>query len=264
MPSQGPKLTLFRGWPDRGKYVASPFVTKLEFRLRHARLPYCVEAGSAKAAPKGKIPYVDLGALVAEDGSEEGSSRMGDSTFIIQWLLGMGKIPDLNGELTVGQKLEDLALRALLEEKLYFYHMRERWLENFYTQRDTALYAIPYPVRVVVGYLVHRTVSSTLHGQGVGRLTAEEVRGLKTEIWQSIDSVLEQRLHGAHTAEEPVWILGGVQPSECDATLFGFIVSVLASDSAPGSKKLVKTFPAVIEYARRIHNGLFPDYEVWA
>jgi hypothetical protein len=120
MPSKGPKLTLFRGLPDRGKYAGSPFTTKLEFRLRHARLPYSVEAGSVKTAPKGKIPYVDLGALVDEDGSE-GSAQMGDSTFIIQRLLGMGKIPDLNGELTAGQKLEDLAIRALLEEKLYFY-----------------------------------------------------------------------------------------------------------------------------------------------
>jgi hypothetical protein len=108
--------------------------------------------------------------------------------------------------------------------------MRERWLDNFYTQRDTALYSIPYPVRVLVGYLVHRTVSSTLHGQGVGRLTAEEVRSLKTEIWQSVNSVLEQRLREAHTAEEPVWFLGGDRPSECDATMFGFIVSVMATE----------------------------------
>lgn len=108
--------------------------------------------------------------------------------------------------------------------------MRERWLENFYVQRDKALYSLPYPIRVVVGFLVHRTVSSTLHGQGSGRLTAEEVRGLKTEIWQTIDQALEQRLREASSKEAPVWVLGGKQPTEADATLFGFIVSVLASE----------------------------------
>ena len=107
--------------------------------------------------------------------------------------------------------------------------MRERWLENFYTQRDKALYSIPYPFRVVVGCLVHRSVTSTLHGQGVGRLTREEVRSLKTEIWQTLDSLLEQRIREA-PYEEVFWVLGGKQPTEADATLFGFIVSVLASE----------------------------------
>src|ERR1700761_1406231 len=108
--------------------------------------------------------------------------------------------------------------------------MRERWLENFYVQRDKALYAIPYPLRVLVGCLVHRSVTSTLHGQGVGRLTTQEVRGLKTEIWKAIDDVLGKRLRVAPGSQTVAWVLGGESPTEADATLFGFIVSVLVSD----------------------------------
>lgn len=108
--------------------------------------------------------------------------------------------------------------------------MRERWLENFYVQRDKALYSIPYPLRVLVGYIVHRTVTSTLHGQGVGRLTTEEVCSLKTEIWRIIDHVLGRRLRVAPGSQTAVWVLGGEHPTEADASLFGFIVSVLVTD----------------------------------
>ncbi|KIY00478.1 uncharacterized protein Z520_04163 [Fonsecaea multimorphosa CBS 102226] len=261
MSAEKSKLTLSRGWPEKGVYSWSPYVTKVEFRFRHAGLAYDVEAGSVKVAPKGKIPYVDLGPL--QDDGHNGSSLLGDSTFIINRLLGMGHLPDLNGSLPEQSKLNDLALRALLEDKLYFYHMRERWLENFYVQREKALWSMPLPVRVLVGFLIYRGVTKTLHGQGVGRLTSEEVRSLKTEIWQSIDSVLKRRLQQASGDGELVWLLGGERPTEADATLFGFIVSVLVSDSAPESNKLVKSFPSVVTYAERIHNRYFPDYEKW-
>jgi hypothetical protein len=54
-------LVLFRGWEDHGCYVWSPFVTKVEFRLRLSNVPYIVKAGSPLTAPAGKIPYVNLG-----------------------------------------------------------------------------------------------------------------------------------------------------------------------------------------------------------
>ena len=144
---------------------------------------------------------------------------------------------------------------------------------------------MPYMLRVLVGLLIHRTISSTLHGQGVGRLSVEEVRGLKTEIWRTIDNALGKKLKkGGPGAETPFWVLGGKEPTEADATLFGFVVSVLVTErqvvsfalrqifnvgrltpasSNPESQKLVKTFPTVLEYARRIHDRLFPDYERW-
>ncbi|KAI1628535.1 hypothetical protein EDD37DRAFT_11417 [Exophiala viscosa] len=260
MTTKPSNLTLFRGWLEKGKYTWSPFVTKVEFRCRQAGLPYTVEGGAPKYGPKGKIPYVDLSPLLAD--ASAGPSLFGDSTFIIQRLRSMGYLPDLNGNLAPEQRLHDLAVRALLEDKLYFYHTRERWIDNFYVQREMALSSMPYPLRVMVGYVIHRSITQTLHGQGVGRLSDEEIRVLKTEIWQSFDDMLKERF-GPMTTEQPVWCLGNAAPTEADATLFGFIVSVLVSESAPDSKKLVKSFPHVIEYADRIHDRYFPDYEKW-
>lgn len=49
---------------------------------------------------------------------------------------------------------------------------------------------------------------------------------MKTEIWQSFDDTLSQRLCGTVT-QEPAWILGGHDPTEADVTLFAFITSML-------------------------------------
>lgn len=105
-------LIVYRGWRDPGKHVWSPFVVKLEARLRFAGVSYVAECGSTRTAPKGKIPYVDC---------SEGS--LGDSTLIFKQLIEWGQLPDLNAKLSPASKATDLALRALLEDKLYFYHV---------------------------------------------------------------------------------------------------------------------------------------------
>jgi Glutathione S-transferase N-terminal domain len=110
-------VTLYRGWPDRGCYVWSPFVTKLEFHLRLSGMSYAVEAGSPLKAPKGKIPYVDL----RQDGTTE---SVGDSALIIKRMVELERLKDLSATLPAPIKAQDLAIRALLEEKLYFYHVR--------------------------------------------------------------------------------------------------------------------------------------------
>lgn len=118
-------IKLFRGWLDPGKHVWSPFVIKVEARLRFAGVPYLTDAGSVRSAPTGKIPYVECrGPLFADD--EHSVLTMGDSTLIIKELSQRGIIPDLNSDLSPEARTQDLALRGLLEDKLYFYHVSEK------------------------------------------------------------------------------------------------------------------------------------------
>ncbi|SPO04555.1 uncharacterized protein DNG_07240 [Cephalotrichum gorgonifer] len=269
-----PRLTIFRGWLDPGKHVWSPFVIKLEARLRFASVIYNTASGSPMTAPRGKIPYVECRGppppgpewVVREDGGETVSS-LGDSTAIIKALVNSGVIPDINAGLSGEKKAYDMALRALLEDNLYFYHTRERWIDNYYTMRDHALCAIPYPVRVAVGILAHRKHTAMLDGQGTGRFTSEEAKAHKVEIWENINRLLQTSKRKCPTAAavdgEPFWALGGSEPTEADATIFGFIVSVLICTAGPESGKIVRGFPVVVEYARRIHNRYFLDYEQW-
>ena len=121
-------ITLYRGFPGSGKYVWSPFVTKLEARLRFAGLSssYRTEAGSLSKAPKGKIPYVSIISSKTDAGSGVSAGPptvLADSTLIIQKLVEEGVVEDLNASLSPTEKAHDLALQALLEDKLYFYQV---------------------------------------------------------------------------------------------------------------------------------------------
>ncbi|EAW12281.1 glutathione S-transferase family protein [Aspergillus clavatus NRRL 1] len=252
-----PPLTLYRGWLSPGQYVWSPFVIKLEARLRFAGLAYESKAGSTRSGPKGKIPYIEIAAADAH-----APTALSDSTLIIKELVARGMLPDLNAGLAPAQQAHDLALRALMEEKLCLYHMRERWVDNYYTMRDHILSTLPAPVRVLVGLLIYRGVRATLHGQGTGRFTADEIRVFRREIWERVNGLLVAA-KAAWRGGEPFWVLGGEGPSEADFTVFGFIVSVLVCDAAPESRAVVAEFPVVMEYAERIHDRFFPDYEKW-
>lgn len=256
-PSQ-PQITLCRGWKDLGRYVWSPFVTKVELRLRLADLPYKTESGSLKQSPRGKIPYV-----VFTDPESSSSISLADSTLIISDLIKQSHLPDLNVDLTPLQRAQDLALRALLEDKLYFYHTYERFILNYYTMRDHVLEGFSLPLRFIIGQLIYRNTSATLHGQGTGRFSPEEIAAFRLQIWESFSELLLASRKQAKSKTKPFWLLGGDGPSEADMVLFGFIVSVMYCTAAPDSQKVVRGFPVLLEYAGRIHEAYFPDYQRW-
>lgn len=95
--------------------------------------------------------------------------------------------------------------------------------------RDGVLGAIPYPVRVLVGLLAYRNMSSTLHGQGTGRYSVEEIAALRQEAWNGINElVIDARKAGSKNgAYQVFWLLKGEEPTDVDSTLYGFITSSL-------------------------------------
>lgn len=111
-----PTITLYRGFAagGRGSHVWSSFVNKLEARLRIGGVPYGVGVGSPREAPRGKLPYVKI------EGSPE---LLGDTTLITRTFVETGLMADLNAGLTPVQKAQDLAVRALLEDKLCFFQV---------------------------------------------------------------------------------------------------------------------------------------------
>ncbi|KAF2787304.1 hypothetical protein K505DRAFT_329772 [Melanomma pulvis-pyrius CBS 109.77] len=258
--SPQPKLTLYRGWDSPGKYVWSPFVTKLEFRLRTSHTPYTNAAGSTFSGPKGKIPYM------AVDETANPPELLADSSLIIKALRERGLIKDVNESLSGRDRGLDLAVRALMEDKLCFFHTHERWIQNYYVMRDYALSAVPYPLRVVVGMLAFRGNVRKLHDQGTGRFSDAEIRGFIEEIWTGVDGLLEdsRRMNLGRPEGECYWVLGGEEPTEADATVYGFVASVLVSKAGPESGRLLRErFPRVVSWAERVHGAWFPDYEIW-
>ncbi|KAI1475601.1 putative glutathione S-transferase [Daldinia eschscholtzii] len=264
-----PDITVFRGFRETGQHVWSPYVIKLEARLRFAGVRYDTGAGSPKTAPKGKVPYIECRDLSASSPSGEANGsqqkvKIGDSAIIAKTLTEWGVLPDLNGALDPSKKLQDMALIALLENKLYFYHTWERWIQNYYTMRDHVLWPIPYPMRIIVGLLAYRANLAMLNGQGTGRFTEEEIAKSRREIWEAISAqLITSRSSSKGGNNEPFWVLGGEQPTEADTCLFGFIVSAWICTAGPKSRDTIKEFPVLLDYAGRIHDKYFPDYEKW-
>ncbi|KAJ5312172.1 hypothetical protein PENANT_c011G08483 [Penicillium antarcticum] len=254
------QLTLYRGFPGSDEYTWSPFVTKIELRLRFSALKYSKEAGSPRDGPRGKIPYLTL---ARPDGSEV--QTLSDSSMMIRDLIDKGLIEDLNSSLSPSERTHDLGLRALLEEKLYFLTCHEKWFENYYTMRDHVLGSIPFPLRVGVGLLVYRNMAQTLHGQGTLRFTGDEIASMRQDLWEEINSLLVSSKSSSKTTEhnQTFWLLGGDAPTEADAACFGFITAALVSTACPKAQKVVKSLPVVVEYASHIHDRFFPEYNFW-
>ena len=114
-----PALTLFRGFTPTPNYIWSPFVTKLEARLRFAGLAYKKDIGSPFTGPRGKLPYV----IITNPNSSGPPTTMGDSTLITRKLVEDGVTEDLNAKLSPVEKAHDVALRGLLEDRLYWFQV---------------------------------------------------------------------------------------------------------------------------------------------
>jgi hypothetical protein len=95
--------------------------------------------------------------------------------------------------------------------------------------RGHVLRALPYPAQILVGLIIYRKLMTTLHGQGTGRFSPEEIAAFRLEIWENVDALLKSSKANcqAKGRESPFWLLGGDGPSEADMLLHGFIISVL-------------------------------------
>lgn len=115
---QSPLITLYRGWLDPGRHVWSPFVIRLESRLRFGNVDYIPAAGSPPKAPRGKIPYIEYRNFATGQ-----TVSLSDSALIAQKLTEDGLLPNLNAGLAPNDRALDLGIRAMLEDRLYFYHV---------------------------------------------------------------------------------------------------------------------------------------------
>lgn len=175
-----------------------------------------------------------------------------------------GLMQDLNASLTAKERGQDIAIRAMLEDRLFFYNVRERWVDNCDVMRDYSMAKLPLSQRIAAGEQALRANIQKLHDQGTGRFSDEEIHLFRKEIWESVNAFLEDSREPT-SSDKCFWVLGGDKPTEADATVYGFIVSTLIAESGPLSKQLVQTeCPAAVEYAARIHRRYFADYEMWS
>ncbi len=216
----------------------SPFCMKLETWLRMTGLPFeIVRVVDPRKGPKGKVPWI-----------EDQGRTIADSAFIIEYLKETYGDP-LSTNLSADERATSLALQRLIEEHLYWAIAHGRFLDDevWPSTKTQFLAGFPAPLRPLVGRLVRKTIAKSLHMQGLGRHSQEELYRLACDDLTALSTSLGSKQY-----------FFGERPTELDAIAYGFLAQVLW---APGPRAIrehmeqTRNLPAFCERIKRAFYG---------
>ncbi len=142
------------------------------------------------------------------------------------------------------------AFEKMLEENLYWAVVHDRWMDdaNFNKGPRTFFRAVPAPVRPLVAAMVRRQLRRTLHGQGTGRHSPEEIAALAT---RSIGATAD------FLAAKPYMM--GAEPVGLDAASFAFIAGVLCPVFETPLRLAAERHDNLKSYVERMLARFYPD-----
>ncbi len=187
---------------------ASPFCLKMEFWLRLAGLPFETVAKFAPGrAPKGKYPFIVEG---------DGGAPLSDSAFIIEHLTRKHRVTIDEG-LDAQTRALSVALRALIEDQLYFALLYTRWIEadGWAVLKPGFFGAMPILLRHLIPAIARRGVQKSLWGQGTGRHAPGEVHAIGRAGIGALAELLGSKQ-----------FLLGDRPRSLDASAFGTLANL--------------------------------------
>jgi glutathione S-transferase len=200
-------IVLHQPPPAWGLPSISPFCVKLETYLRMAKLEYKTAPPDVfKVAPNGRVPYVNLDGRI-----------IGDSTLIIQALKKRFGDP-LNGGLSPEQRAQALCLQRLMESHLSFAGAWLRW-----SDKDSLKYLhdyfkplLPPLVCEVIFKMIRKDMMKMLRAQGIGEHNREDIIRFANADVTALSDLLGSKS-----------FFLGEQPTEIDATMYGFLIQQL-------------------------------------
>lgn len=232
------KIVLYQPPPAWGTPSISPFCIKLETYLRITEIPYSVGGFSRSKAPKGKVPFVEIG-----------GAYMGDSQLIIekleQRLAAEGKTP-LDGDIAPRDHAIARMVRRTLEEGYYFVGLYQRWRrdEGYALMRDAFKQFVPG----IALPFVRRMQNKKLYEQGTGRHSYEEVMEIGAKDLDALAELL---------GDQP--FLLGDKPRTIDCTVFGFLESTLGFPLEGPLRKRGENHANLVAYRKRIRERWWAD-----
>ena len=218
----------------------SPFCVKLETYLRMVELPYEVKPANLTQAPKGKVPYVEV------DGK-----LMGDSQFIIEYLK-RTRGDTLDANLTAEQQATGHTVRRMLEESTYWNIVYTRWVDEAGWRAYVPVLETMLPVILgnVMLPVLRRKMFKTLHAQGTGRHTFEEVQKLGKDDVTALATILDNKKY-----------LLGDAPTSFDAAVYAFLVGIIAFPVDSDFKQHTLSQGNLVEYCARIKSRFFSTWK---
>jgi glutathione S-transferase len=232
-------ITLYTFGPSAGLPDPSPFVMKAETLLKIAGLSYRTDTTGFAKAPKRKLPYVD------DDGV-----KIPDSTFIRKHLEAKYGI-DFERGLSAEQKAIAWAFEKMAEDHLYWTIVEARWMHdaNFDKGPRSYFQSLPAPIRPLVRMVARHQVRRSLHGQGTGRHTHEEIVTLARH---SIDAI------ATYLGDKPFFM--GAEPKGVDATMFAFVASALCPQFTTPIRDHAERHGNLRRYVGRMTARYYSDY----
>jgi glutathione S-transferase len=218
------------GLPD-----PSPFVMKSEVHLKMAGVPYRFERAAPNTAPKGKIPFIRVGA-----------HRLGDSTFIRAHIEREYRI-DFDKGLSVGERAQAWAIERMLEDHLYFAILHLRWIDDENWEKGPSHFFDGAPVAAAEAG--RERVRAKLDGHGLGRHREEEIMELGGRSLAALSALL---------GDKPC--LFGDEPSGADATAFAFTAAALTPFFGSPLRKRAEKHANLIAYRDRMMQRYYPEF----
>lgn len=209
----------------------SPFCVKLETYMRMTKVDYKVLNGTPVAAPKRKVPYVEIDGQI-----------MGDSELIIQLLKKKFGDP-LDEKLSVADRALANAFQRMVEEHLYFASAYLRWTDasSLAYVREVFRSLLPPIIGPLIFKQIRKNFLKAIYAQGMGRHSREEILGFAKTDLLSLSVFL---------GEKPYFL--GPQPTSLDATMYGFLIQQIWVPWDSPLKQYAQTLSNLVRFCERM------------
>ena len=216
--------------PIFGLPSASPYSTKAMILLTMAGLDFRSKPANPQKAPKGKLPVLI-----------DGGRTIPDSHFIrrhIEREYGH----DFDVGLDARERAVATAMTALIEDRLYWVGISERWLyEENREGVAKMLEMVPAIARGFVGRMIARSIRRDARGQGMGRHSRDEALEIARD---AIDAL------AAQLGDRPFMM--GDEPTGLDATAYPSLAGCMTPAFETRLRELIGAHPTLVAYCERM------------
>ena len=232
-------IPLYGFGPGFGLPEISPYVTKTEVQLRMAGLAYVKQQAMPDASPKGQLPFIDDGEVVA------------DSTFIRRHLERKHGF-DLDAGLDERQRAEAWAIERMIENHFTWAFTYTRWMmpENFAKGPAHFFDGAPEAVRDALREDVLRRVGESMRLAGLGRHTPQEITELGTRSLSALSMLLGWKPY-----------LMGEKPCGTDAMAFASLAGLMTPFFDSPLRERALEFANLVAYVGRMMAQYYPEHD---
>lgn len=229
-------LTLFPGAFNEPS--ASPFCMKAWCLLKASGLPFDLKVtADPRQSPKGKFPVIELDGTVIAD-SEQICTH-------IEAISGK----DFNQGLSDRERATSQAIIRMVEEHLYFGILMDRWGEddNWAHVRQAFFSGFPWFLRVIIPGIARKQTLQALHGQGMGRHSADERFDRVRRDVVALRDLLGDKPY-----------LFGDQPTAADYSVVPMLRAAIVTPVEKPLGQFIKYDPGLTAYVTRGTDRLYP------